>query len=153
MEFIHHGGFVKSVLRPTTPLEKQYTVWQERLQKDIKHAFGILQMHWKVLQNPIDHLDATSISNTVGNSLILQNTIVEEKVMGIGGKKYDPKNGIELPEWTMDEIRDIITIDKAVTTQTNVEQTNAQAIIFVIGEGTWQRRKNICAYFQQFKIS
>jgi hypothetical protein len=44
--------FVLGFAVPNTPIDKNFTYWQESVRKDIERAFGVLQARWGILTKP-----------------------------------------------------------------------------------------------------
>ena len=44
--------FVTAFAKPASEIDKNFTNFQESIRKDIKHAFGVLQGHWRILSLP-----------------------------------------------------------------------------------------------------
>ena len=96
-----YSRFVKAVKQPITAEEKQFTLFQELARKDIERAFGVLQVKFKAVANPIHFFDMSEISNMVSACLILHNQCVSDRVMnGDVFATYDPLNSLQAPPLT-----------------------------------------------------
>ena len=96
-----YSRFVKAVKQPINEEEKRFTLFQESARKDIERAFGVLQVKFKAVANPIHWMDMTEISNMVSSCLILHNQCVSDRVMaGDVNATYNPCNTLAAPPLT-----------------------------------------------------
>jgi Plant transposon protein len=49
--YLSSGRFCKTFAQPIGEEKKKYAVWQEAAQKDIEHAFGVLQRKFQIMKN------------------------------------------------------------------------------------------------------
>ena len=71
--------FVHPIHVPQGEMKKHYTKMQEGARKDVKHAFGILQVRWGIEQNPVWQWDLKTISDIMLACIIMHNMIVEDE--------------------------------------------------------------------------
>jgi hypothetical protein len=55
---------------------------QAALRKDVERAFGMLQVRWKIVKNPVCQWDLDTISNIMYCCIILHNMIVQDEEHG-----------------------------------------------------------------------
>jgi len=103
--------FVKTIQYPITPIQTNFSGWQESCRKDIERSFGVLRKSFKVLRNGIETQTLRKICNIVCACTILHNMRVEERVSGVGNA-YSPDDGIypyeDLDDGEHDAVSDII---------------------------------------------
>ena len=51
---------------------------QEGAQKDVERAFGVLQMCWEIVKNPVHQWDLETIGNIMYACIIMHNIIIED---------------------------------------------------------------------------
>ena len=61
---------------------KTFAGWQEATQKDVEHAFGILQSKWQLLASPVEMWDEVHIQDMVTSCIILHNMMVQQQLEG-----------------------------------------------------------------------
>ena len=71
--------FVHPIHVPQGEIKKHYTKMQKGARKDVKHAFGILQAQWGIVQNPVHQWDLKTISDIMLACIIMYNMIVKDK--------------------------------------------------------------------------
>ncbi len=71
--------FVIGFSCPAHPVDKNFTLWQESIRKDIERAFGVLQARWRIIAQPARHWDREILDDVVKCCVILHNMIVEEE--------------------------------------------------------------------------
>ena len=67
---------------PITKQEKTFAGWQEAAQKDVEHAFGVLQSKWQLLVSPVEMWDEVCIQDMLTSYIILYNMMVEQQLEG-----------------------------------------------------------------------
>jgi len=71
--------FVQGFSVPNTPIDKNFTYWQESIRKDIERAFGVLQARWGILTKPARQWDREYLDSILECCVILHNMIVEDE--------------------------------------------------------------------------
>lgn len=72
-------SFVKAYAKPKTPIDRNFTAWQEATRKDIERAFGVLQGRFGILKNPARHWSKRLLDDIVRCCVILHNMIIEDE--------------------------------------------------------------------------
>jgi hypothetical protein len=69
------------ILMPVTDCKRRYTAWQEAKQKDIEHAFSVLQGKFQVMAHSFQAHDLERISNIVSCCMMMHNMCISDRVM------------------------------------------------------------------------
>ena len=56
-----YATFVQAINPPTTPKERLFMLRQEAARKDVKRAFGVLQIKWGITQGPARYWNAADL--------------------------------------------------------------------------------------------
>ena len=72
------------LFRPSHPpatgrKKKHFTKMQEVARKDVERAFGILQVQWRIVKNPMREWNLDTISDIMLTCIIMQNMIIENE--------------------------------------------------------------------------
>lgn len=71
--------FVTGFAVPNTPIDKNFTYWQESIRKDIERAFGVLQARWGILTKPARQWHREYLDAVLECCVVLHNMIVEDE--------------------------------------------------------------------------
>ena len=71
--------FVTGFAIPNTPVDKNFTHWQESIRKDIERAFGVLQARWGILTKPARQWHREYLDDILECCVVLHNMIVEDE--------------------------------------------------------------------------
>jgi hypothetical protein len=85
--------FVIGFSCPAHPVDKNFTLWQESIRKDIERAFGVLQARWRIIAQPARHWDREILDDVVKCCVILHNMIVEDEREDTNDNQYDDFDG------------------------------------------------------------
>lgn len=91
--------FVKTISSPINRSERIFAGWQEAARKDVERAFGVLQMKWRMLANPVERWDEIKIQQMVIACIIMHNMMVDERVSKAGdydGMYFDHSDCFEI---------------------------------------------------------
>ena len=91
-----YSRFVQGIKDPLTPIDSDYTGWQEGARKDIERAFGVLQVRYKWTARPVELHKLEDITRRMKTCLMLHNMGVSDRVMENNVHvRYDPCFGVE----------------------------------------------------------
>jgi hypothetical protein len=96
--------FVKPLRFPVLPEERKFMEWQSAARKDIERAFGLLQMKFKAVANPIQLHNIKDVAIMVKCCLGLHNMCVSDRIMnGDFSADYDPTKTLLNKVWSREE--------------------------------------------------
>jgi hypothetical protein len=80
MEYIHIGPFLcKPFTKPQGEKISHFVGTHESCKKDVKHVFGVMQVHFHVIANPSWLWDQEIISDIFMASMLFHNMILEDE--------------------------------------------------------------------------
>jgi hypothetical protein len=96
--------FVKPLRFPIKTEERKFMEWQSAARKDIERAFGLLQMKFKAVANPIQLHNIKDVAIMVKCCLCLHNMCVSDRIMnGDFSADYDPTKTLLNKVWGREE--------------------------------------------------
>nr|GEU95176.1 protein ALP1-like [Tanacetum cinerariifolium] len=75
--------FVKSFTVANDAKHAYFKKRQERARKDIECAFGVLQRHWGIIQQPARQYHVNTIRRIMYSCIIMHNMILEDQMMAV----------------------------------------------------------------------
>nr|GEW65926.1 delta(12)-fatty-acid desaturase FAD2 [Tanacetum cinerariifolium] len=77
------ASFVKSFTVATDPKHTYFKQRQESERKDVERAFGVLQRHWGLIQQPVRACEVNTLRRIMYVGIIMHNMILEDQSMSI----------------------------------------------------------------------
>jgi hypothetical protein len=120
--------FVTGFAKPSTVIDKNFTLWHQSVRKDIERAFGVLQARWRILALPARHWDRQYLDDMVRSCVVLHNMIVEDE-------RCDPevRDNLEFDNFEGDDVKWSYVISDS-DAMTNPEESTFARMLERVGE-------------------